>query len=455
MKKVLIIAYYFPPLGGGGVQRPLKFCKYLPEFGWQPIVLTVKNGVGPVYDKTLLDELNTYKDVKVYRTMSLELGALKNLLLKKIFNKRISKCEKQSAKSEALSNILSCESDNFSVRLSAYSSIRLLIKSSLKKTFDFIYNILFKVQKFFLIPDDKMLWAIPSFFSALRIIKKEKPDVIFATVPPYSSFLLGVLLKKWTGIKLVVDYRDPWNVPDEKRYINYILEKWCLKYTNQIVYVVPKIKDWLEKQFYINNIKSELIYNGYDEDDYKDIQISKSDKFTILSGGDLYAKENVYFFKYMEKFISENPSLKDKIEIQIFSNYHQWFEDYLNQSSISNIISNIASLPKKEYLKYVKSCNIAVIFSYGNILGIQNHGRIFDYLYFNKPILILGKKDYEVVSFSKQFENIYYADKDNENDFVKILIKLMDINIKIDYYETLNEYNRKNRTKNLSKVLNN
>ncbi|HOK42022.1 MAG TPA: hypothetical protein PLD27_13410, partial [bacterium] len=202
--KILMIAYYFPPLGGGGVPRPLKFCKYLPKFGWQPIVLTSKNGVGPVYDKTLLDELNTYKDVKVYRTLSFELGALKKLLLRQSA-KQLERSEKQNIDSKIENSRHIIEQKN---NTKSPNTICRFTKRIITLFFQKIYNLIFIFLKKICIPDDKILWALPSFFAALRIIKKENPDLIFVTIPPYSSFILGALLKKCTGKKLVVDYRD-------------------------------------------------------------------------------------------------------------------------------------------------------------------------------------------------------------------------------------------------------
>ncbi len=433
MKKVLIIAYYFPPLGGGGVQRPLKFCKYLPEFGWKPIVLTAKNGVGPVYDETLLDELNSYKDTKVYRTLSFELGALK-----KSAYCRISELANYSKKKIP-------KSVNPSITKSANSPIR--------KIFQKIYNFFFFIIKKISIPDDKILWAIPSFFPALRIIKKEKPDLIFVTIPPYSSYILAVLLKIWTGKKVIVDYRDPWNIIEKSSMIKKWLEKKCIDNCDGISVAFPSIEKNIIKQFNFKK-KSVVIYNGFDGDDYLGLHSVINPKFTLISGGDLYGEDNIYFFKLLEDFFKTYPEFQKELILQIFSNYHKWFDEYMKKSPISENLQNNGILKRKEYLKFVNSANAAVIFSYGEKPG--NHGRIFDYLFFSKPVILLGSDEYEIVKFTRQFKNIYYISKNSPSDFNLIFRKIIEqnkmksLNSIENNEEILNQYERKNLTRRLN-----
>jgi len=444
--KILMIAYYFPPLGGGGVPRPLKFCKYLPEFGWDVVVLTAKNGVGPVYDKTLLDELNSYKNVKVYRTISFELGALKNLFKKIFFDN--SNTKNQSAPIERQEK--------------KYREIKTQKKGYLKRIFSKCYDLLFKLQKFLCVPDDKILWAIPSFFSALRIIKKEKPDMIFVTLPPYSSFILAVLLKKFLGVKLITDYRDPWNTEFDKKGINYLIEKWCLKNCDGYVYAVEQINQWLLKLYNIRNIQTELITNGYDEDDYKNIEPIKFDKWTMISGGDLYGEENIYFFKILEEFLSENSEIKNNFQLIICSNKQKWFEDYLKHSQIKENIINLGILPKKEYLRYVAGADCACIFTYAyynTSNQIQLHGRVFDYLVLNKKLLVIGKeeKNNTLLNFLKMNDfNFIFSGQENKQDIKEKLYFIFrnSNNLKIEN-KNIEKYSRKELTKKLNEYLRN
>ena len=139
MKKVLVIAYTFPPVGGGRVRRVLKFVKYLGEFGWMPTVLTVKKPVVPAYDHRLKEEIPA--DVEIVRTASLE----------------ITSKAKGFLKGEAGKGILSRICD--------------------------------KIRWFVFIPDTRIGWIPFALLKGLFLIKKKKIDVIFAMGEPFSSFL--------------------------------------------------------------------------------------------------------------------------------------------------------------------------------------------------------------------------------------------------------------------------
>ncbi|MFI5211876.1 MAG: glycosyl transferase family 1, partial [Ignavibacteria bacterium] len=164
MKKVLIISYYFPPMGMGGVQRTAKFAKYLHEYGWQPYVLTVTPKLYLANDNCLLHDVEK-AGVKIYRTGS------KN-------------------GNEANGNTDSHKIIKFK-------------KDSNRK---FLSNI----SQTFLIPDSKILWKSKALMLAENIINENKIDIIYATAPPYTDFLIACELKEKFGIPIVLDYRDSW-----------------------------------------------------------------------------------------------------------------------------------------------------------------------------------------------------------------------------------------------------
>ncbi len=201
-----------------------------------------------------------------------------------------------------------------------------------------------------------------------------------------------------------------------------------MKNTDKLVYAFPTIKEWLDKQFDINHIKTKLIYNGYDEDDYKNIEPIKFDKWTMIAGGDLYEADNIYFFKLLEDFLFEYPEIKKNFQIVICSNYKKWFEDYLKTSPIKENIINLGILPKKEYLRYVKGADYACIFTYANYKNdflIQLHGRIFDYLFLEKNIFVVGSENSTLFRFltenSIEFE---FVEKSNFRKFKEKLFTI-------------------------------
>jgi len=447
MKKILIIAYYFPPLGGGGIQRPLKFCKHFPDFGFQPVVLTSKNGVGPIYDESLLDELNMYKNIKVYRTLSFEFGGLKKLFL--------GRKNKQNAEAEKITDLLLDQ--NPEIDKNHKKRKKKKVKINFSFFFQLLYNFFFSVQKKVCIPDDKILWALPAFFSAMKIIERENIEYIFVTIPPYSSFVLGALLKFFSKRKLIVDYRDPWNVPEKNKIINYFLEKNCLKAADGIICAVPRIDEFLENQFDLKKKSRGIVYNGYDADDYKNISFWKFEKYTLISGGDLYGIENIYFFKILEEFLLENKHIKDNFQLLICSNYSDWFEKYLEKSSIKSHIINLGPQPKAEYLKYLKGSNAAVIFAYADYKTtnhIQVHGRVFDYLFLKKNLLVIGKKNMELTEFLDSYSFEYeYAEYDRKEEVKNALKIMFDKRENPPQQINIGQFSRKKLTKKLSEFL--
>ncbi|MBT4249005.1 group 1 glycosyl transferase, partial [bacterium] len=169
MKNVLIISYYWPPSGGGGVQRVLKFCKYLPDYGWNPIVLTVKDGEFPAFDNSLLEDVN---DIVCYK--------IKGFSLYSIFKKFSGK------KNVPTHQISPGNADNVIIRLARWIRFNLVI------------------------PDGRIGWYRGAIKAAKKIIHDNNIDMILTSGPPHSVHLIGNSLAKKTGIKWVTDFRDPW-----------------------------------------------------------------------------------------------------------------------------------------------------------------------------------------------------------------------------------------------------
>jgi len=173
-KTVLIVTYYWPPAGGIAVQRITKFCKYLTDFGWNPIILTVDNGNFESVDESLLHDIAHIKHV--YRTSSIEPHNFYNFIDGLV--------KRKSTNNPGNSNKLP--------------------KRSIYTTFsDYIRLNLF-------IPDSRIGWLFNAFRCGKRIIEEYNTDLIFSTAPPYTSHLVALKLHKHSGIPWVADFRDPW-----------------------------------------------------------------------------------------------------------------------------------------------------------------------------------------------------------------------------------------------------
>lgn len=238
-KKVLIITYYWPPAGGPGVQRVLKFAKYLPEFGWEPIILTVENGDYHATDESLLKDVP--QNLKVHKIKAFSVLDL----YKKILGRKKAISSFELTKSEG----------------------------GLK------FRIIKWIRANFFIPDARGGWRRAAVRKGLKIIREEKPEIIFTSSPPHSLQLIGLELKKKTGVKWVADFRDPWTDAfwDKGLPRLKILEKYNL---------------WLESKTLINADARTIVSEGFSELLKKDRQLA----FTVLANG--YDPEDFEGYKY-------------------------------------------------------------------------------------------------------------------------------------------------------------
>jgi len=196
MKNALFIVYYFPPMGGSGVQRPFKFAKYLREFGWNPIILCPEPSLYHTFDDSLEKELETL-DLEIHRVKNAD-----------IFQKAATHNRKKIAVSDRKAKILR------------------------------------RISRLFFYPDNKRGWIKPAIHRALEIISKKNIDIIFSAAPPFSNHLIGQQLKRIKNLPLVVDYRDSWTnnhfQEDMWKWKKYILknqERRVMAYADRIIYL--------------------------------------------------------------------------------------------------------------------------------------------------------------------------------------------------------------------------
>ncbi len=356
-KKVLIISYYFPPLGMGGVQRVSKFVKYLPSFGWEPVVLTVKEVEYLAQDESLLDEIPD--GVKVFRCDSFDpLRVL--FLLKKIFKRN-----KNSKKK------------------------RLYVKESSR----FFSSVFF--------PDPKIGWFPFALAKGFFICKKEKVDLIFSTYPPPTAHLVAYFLKILTGKKWVADFRDPWvgyryqNCPTFfHRLLKEKTEEKIFRKADKLVTVNQKIAEKTKEKI---SGACEVIPSGYDEADFsfhpdEKSEIKRKDYFKIVYCGSLSPSADPEpFFKAFSKLIREEKTAGSKIRLVHLGNFFGIdLDNLLKKYKLSEYIQRLGYLPHKKALKEMSSADLLLLLiSEGEGKDQISTGKIFEYLYAKKPILAL------------------------------------------------------------------
>jgi len=367
MKKILIISYYYPPLNDVGGLRALAFSKYLPEFGWQPYVLSVKN---PDKGWCILGNSKPPDRVKVYYTWSLinltrATGKLNGLLAK----------------------ILHPFGINLNKPL---------------------------IRDLFCIPDQFIGWIPLTFIKALNLIRKNNIDLIYVSCKPFSSAIIGALLKYVTKKPLVLDFRDPISPLFERHegYYKYLpsfqlirkLEEIILHYVNKFIVVTEETKNLYLSHFPFLNGKIHVIYNGFMEE-YFSINTQPFEKFTIVYSGSFYA-ETISpdpFFKALQIIINENNSLKDEIQFLYVGKNADWLKTMVKKYNLHEVVKATGYVSRQKSIEYIFKSSILLL----RIVPAMISTKLFEGLAAGLPILALINKG-EVEQIIKTYSKAPY-----------------------------------------------
>ncbi|WP_051540287.1 hypothetical protein [Clostridium ihumii] len=434
-KKVLIIAHIFPPLGGSGVQRTLKFVKYLRLYGWEPIIVTVGNTINNIKDKTLILEIP--KDIEIIRIDEKELMDINDI-------KEVLELQK---------NIVNDDK---------------IFQEYLRK----ISNSKKNINEVIFAPDYYILWAN-------EVIKKINDEIdiseinnIYTTSGPYSDHIIGYYLKQKHNKKWVCDFRDEWiNNPMANYDINTIefkiecaMEKSIIKYADKIITTTELARENFINSYNIDEKKITMITNGFDEEDFETINIhanNENEKFTIIHNGMLYGNRTpISFINALRNLIESKKIDRNKI-ISYFTltDNDDKYRDYVKSIGLSNNVKFIGQLNHIESLDKASYADLLLL-----IIGKEQKwksvysGKIFEYLKFNKPILALSPSKSIVEKMlvsTKMGENFEFEDEKGIEKYILKLYKRWqnkcNEQIKID---NLSSFERKTLTMNLSYILN-
>jgi hypothetical protein len=340
----------------------LKFVKYLPEFGWQPIVLTVKDGDFPARDESLLEEVPS--GTAVHRTDIFEPYGL---------YRRLTGKSKHTAVD--VNNIDDGSGRKFSDRLAEF------------------------IRATFFIPDARRGWKKYAVKAGKKIIDTENPDIIFSSSPPYTCALIAMELKRYAEKKYkrpvpwVSDFRDAWTdylttpnrwfIPKkiDKRYERTTLDK-----ADAVTIVASGMKDDFERKYPETSAKTDfvLLRNGYDTNDYLHAaaQPVKNEKFTMVYTGSMYGKRNPYYLlDTISALVKEGGVNKNKIRFIFVGRMGSDIMDYINSSSLKESIDVVSYVPHHESINYLMMADLMLLLidedKYSKMIL---SGKVFEYL---------------------------------------------------------------------------
>lgn len=433
MKKVLIISYYWPPSGGAGVQRWLKFVKYLREFGWEPIVYTAENGEYPIIDESFFKDIP--EGITILKQPIWEPYALYKKLIGQKKDERVVSGFIQEKGKKGIAQKLS-----------------LWLRGNV------------------FIPDARRFWIKPSVKYLNDWLSKNKVDAIVSTGPPHSMHLIARGIKKKHGLPWLADFRDPWvnidfagdlAMSSFAKSQNIKLEKAVLDESD----MVTVVSDLMAEEFR-SKTKTDVkvVTNGYDPDDFDipESDIRRDGRFSIVHTGSLNDRRNhPALWKAIAEIRDEYPEIKRDLVIRLIGKNDISVKNSIHEFGLDSCYEWIDYLPHEQIIAEQKSASVL-------LLSINNYGdaeegyfspkatltgKLFEYLAAERPILMVGPNDgqaAEVVNAEDRNQVVGFEDESQIKTAVLKLYKEKDL----AFLGSANSvFSRKELTKMISKIL--
>lgn len=425
MKKVLIITYYFPPAGGPGVQRWLKFVKYLPDFGFQPHVYVPENPTYPIVDEKLVDEISDRAIV----------------IKQKIFEPY------------ALASVFS---RNKTRKISSGIIPNKRKQSLLEKVFLWVRGNLF-------IPDARVFWVKPSVKFLGSYIRENEIETMITSGPPHSLHLIGLELKKqFPDLKWMADFRDPWTtigyhsalrLSESSAQKHKQLEREVLNSADSILVTSKTTKAEFEA---ITSQPIHVITNGYDVEKIEKQPLDG--KFSLAHIGSFLSDRNPrILWKSLRELTKENKEFAKDFELKLIGAVSREILDTIAEFRLDGFVKNLGYVSHKEAIAHQRKSQVLLLVE---IDSEQTKsiipGKLFEYMVSERPILAIGPEgsDFaEIITQTNTGAFFTYEDKE------KLKQKILDFyhQFKLGKLQShpvgLQQYSRKNLTQQLAEIL--
>lgn len=364
----MFITYYFPPSGGPGVQRVLRFLSALPKLGWQPVVLTVKEGDYPVRDASLLAKVPP--GVRVQRTFIPE-----PYRLYRKFTKR------KEGEALDLAALALGENETLSLR----ERLALLLR-------DWLF-----------IPDPRTGWLPFAVPAGLKLIREEKIDLIFSSAPPNTVHLVACWLKRLSGKKWVADFRDPWFkylAPKRRsavpRKIDEALSRGVVKHADYLVWVCEGVRKEMARTTGENLPEKEtIITNGYDRSDFENLPAKRDSKFTVTYVGSLFVRYDLTaFIQALAVLVQEHKNFQQDFRLVFCGVVDEGVKEKLLASNFGSNIDFLGYQDHRTTLTKMVSSALLLLYIIDSFEGKNiPTSKLFEYLGAQRPILALAPRD--------------------------------------------------------------
>jgi hypothetical protein len=424
MKKLLIITYYWPPAGGPGVQRWLKFVKYLPEFGIDPIVYIPENPTYPLVDTNLLAEIP--KEVTILKNKIIEPYAWASMFSKNS-TKKIS------------SGIIPAQ-----------------------KKQSFVQKMMLWVRGNLFIPDARVLWVKPSISYLSKYIQENDIETIITTGPPHSLHLIGLGLKQKLNVKWIADFRDPWTTIGYHKSLKLTkksaqkhkdLEKEVMNSADELIVTSPTTK----KEFEVITSKPiHVITNGYDVE--RVVKQSLDEKFTLAHIGSFLSDRNPQIlWQVIKELVTENVDFAADFQLKLIGATSQEVLASINEFGLDKYVNNLGYVSHQEAVEHQRKSQVLLL------IEIDSEetksiipGKVFEYIVSERPIVAIGPKESdfaEIITGTNTGNFFIYNEKEALKETLKKHYEAYKRNELKAFGIGLQQYSRKNLTEKLSKLL--
>ena len=423
-KKLLIITYYWPPAGGPGVQRWLKFVKYLPDFDVQPIVFVPKNPTYPIVDSNLVSEVSD--KAIILKTPIFEPYQLASFL---------SKNKTKKISSGIIPN---------------------------QKKQSFLEKLMLWVRGNLFIPDARVFWVKPSVAYLEKYIRENEIDTIITSGPPHSLHLIGLELKQKMNLKWLADFRDPWTTIGYHKSLR--LSQYAAKKHTQLESQVLNSADTIivtskttKAEFQALTTKPiEVITNGFDVE--KVDKQTLDAKFSLAHIGSFLSERNPkILWESLVELCTEIPDFKSHLEIKLIGAISQEVLETIEQFGLNLYLNNLGYVSHAEAVAHQRKSQVLLLIEINSeetksILP----GKLFEYMVSERPIVAIGPKDSdfaEIITNTNTGVFFEYSEKaklkqtiqEYYNQFLEAKLK--------SHAVGLQQYSRKNLTQQLVELL--
>lgn len=420
--KALIITYYWPPAGGSGVQRWLKFVKYLRDFDVEPVVYTVKDPSYALLDVDLQKEVP--QGIEILRQPIFEPNNLLSLL---------------GSKKKKISAGFLNPNPSFFGKIAQY------------------------IRANYFIPDARKFWIKPSVKYLTEYLKNNNIDVVITTGPPHSTHLIGLKLKEKLNVKWIADFRDPWTkidyfhqLPLTKKTIarHQALEKRVVEKADTVLVIGNTMASSYKK--ISKNV--EVITNGYDTVS-SEIKTPLDTTFSLVHIGLMNADRNhQILWQALQEICSENPNFKNDLQLKFVGALAEGVTKDIEKYKLKNNTTFIDYVPHHEVLNYQQSAQVLLL-AVNNVPSAEGiiTGKIFEYLEANRPILAIAPVNGDLNEIIKNTNSGVVVGFDDakklKEEISKLYTNFKNNSTKVES-KNIEQYHRKELTKKLAGIIN-